>query len=295
MSEAVLVFPHQLFQQHPAMLKSRPVYLLEEWLYFRQYNFHQQKLILHRSSMKFYEEYLKEQNYTVHYIDTTDERNDVRKLISFLSEQKITHLYIADVVDKWLINRVQTACRINNIELTVYASPSFLNTMDEVEEYFSKKKTYFHSEFYIQQRKKRKILLEADGKPIGGKWTFDADNRMKFPKKEIAPAIHFPPVSNYINEAIEYVQQHFPNNYGNIDAPHYFVATFKESADWLNDFLENRFEKFGIYEDAMVAEENILHHSVLTPMLNIGLLIPQQIIDATFKHAENHNIPLNSL
>lgn len=295
MREAVLVFPHQLFEQHPALLKSREVYLIEEWLFFRQYNFHQHKLLLHRSSMKFYEEYLREQNYTVNYIETTDERNDVRKLITYLAGQEIADLHIADVVDDWLINRVKTACKKYGIQLIVYASPSFLNTMDEVEEYFSKKKTFFQTDFYIHQRKKRKILLQVDDKPIGEKWTFDVDNRMKFPKNGIAPVIHFPPTSQYITEAKEYVQRNFPNNYGKVDAPYYFVATFKEAEEWLNDFLVNRFEKFGVYEDAMVAKESILHHSVLTPMLNIGLLTPQQIIDAALNHAENHNIPLNSL
>ena len=64
---------------------------------------------------------------------------------------------------------------------------------------------------------------------------------------------------------------------------------------WLDEFLETRFEKFGSYEDAIVANEHYLHHSVLTPMLNIGLLSPQQIIDKALQVAVNKNIPLNSL
>ncbi len=295
MNEVVLVFPHQLYNNHPALLKSRPVYITEEWLFFRQYNFHQQKLILHRSSMKFYEAYLKDQNYIVNYIDTTKEQNDIRKLIAFLSQQKITSIHIADVVDDWLLKRITTACKKYAIELTIYATPSFLNKMDQVSDYFSKKKTYFQTDFYIQQRKQRKLLLEADGKPLGGKWTYDTENRMKFPKKEIAPVIQLPQVSNYILEASQYIQQNFSNNYGNEKAPYYFVSTYKEAEDWLNDFLKNRFEKFGIYEDAIVANENILHHSILTPMLNIGLLTPQQILDAVLIHAKKNKIPLNSL
>ncbi len=295
MNEAVLVFPHQLFKQHPALQISRQVYLVEEQLFFRQYNFHQQKIILHRSGMKFYEAYLNQQKYTVRYIDTADERNDVRKLIAFLAQQKITQIHIADVVDYWLTKRIRTACLKHSIKLNVYATPSFLNTMDEVADYFSKKKTYFQTDFYVHQRKQRKILLETNGKPTGGKWTFDADNRMKFPKKEIVPVIHFPDVSSYISEATQYVRQHFPHNYGSAEAPHFFVATFKEAEEWLSNFLITRFEKFGIYEDAIVAGENILHHSVLTPMLNTGLLTPQQIIAAVLNHAEKYATPLNSL
>ncbi len=295
MKEAVLVFPHQLFKQHPAMQMNREVFLVEEWLFFRQYNFHQQKIMLHRSGMKFYAAFLKEQNYKVHYIDTTNERNEAGKLITFLSQKKISHIHIADVVDAWLTKRIRAACKKHSIKLTVYASPSFLNTMEDVADYFSKKKTYFQTDFYVQQRKQRNVLLETNGKPTGGKWTFDAENRVRFPKKEIGPAIHFPEVSSYITEASAYVRQHFPQNYGSAVAPHFFVATFKEAEEWLSDFLKNRFDKFGMYEDAIVAEEVFLHHSVLTPMLNTGLLTPQQIVDAVINHAKAYNTPLNSL
>ena len=59
--------------------------------------------------------------------------------------------------------------------------------------------------------------------------------------------------------------------------------------------MNNRFEKFGIYEDAIVANEVVLHHAVLTPMLNIGLLQPQQIMDEALAAAKKYNTPLNSV
>ena len=77
---------------------------------------------------------------------------------------------------------------------------------------------------------------------------------------------------------------------------HFIYPTDHAGASlWLDEFLETRFEKFGSYEDAMVANEHYLHHSVLTPMLNIGLLSPQQIIDSALQISERKNIPLNSL
>jgi deoxyribodipyrimidine photolyase-related protein len=59
--------------------------------------------------------------------------------------------------------------------------------------------------------------------------------------------------------------------------------------------LSERFEKFGIYEDAIVQKESVLYHSVVSPMLNIGLLTPQQIVDAAIRVGADQNIPLNSL
>ena len=81
MSErASIVFPNQLFRQHPALHPGGIVYLVEEWLYFHQYNFHQQKLLLHRATMRMYADYLSEQGYQVRYISATSAECDVQKL-----------------------------------------------------------------------------------------------------------------------------------------------------------------------------------------------------------------------
>lgn len=290
-----LIFPHQLFQNHPALEKGREVYLVEEWLFFRQYNFHRQKLVLHRASMKFYEDWLKKNEYIVNYVETDVKENDCRLLVANLAQQKIKHIYIAAVADNWLLQRMQSACTINEVTLHIYDSPNFLNTEQNTADYFSKRKTYFQTDFYIWQRKKNHILLEWDEEPIGGKWSFDEDNRKKFPKKEKAPLMELPKDNKYIKEAKQYVQNHFSNNYGELDTQYLFVVTFEDAINWLNNFFKNRFEKFGIYEDAIVAKESVLHHSVLTPMLNIGLLQPEQIIEAALVAAKKYNTPLNSL
>ena len=64
MSVITLIFPHQLFIQHPCLKDKRPVYLVEEQLFFKQFNFHQQKLVLHRASMKKYADYLTQKKNT---------------------------------------------------------------------------------------------------------------------------------------------------------------------------------------------------------------------------------------
>lgn len=290
-----IIFPHQLFQNHPALQKSRKVYLVEEWLFFRQYNFHRQKLVLHRASMKFYESWLREKGYMVIYIDTNQSENDCRELVASLTNQKVKQVHVAALADDWLSKRMQNACAKHEITLHLYDSPNFLNTIESTGDFFYKKKSYFQTDFYKWQRQQRNILLETNGQPIGGQWTFDSDNRQKFPKKEKAPVIELPQENQYITEARQYVQTHFPDNYGAVNTPCLFVVTFEDAAHWLDDFLQHRFKKFGIYEDAIVSNEAVLYHSVLTPMLNIGLLLPVQIIEAALAAATDYDIPLNSL
>jgi len=100
--EVSIVFPHQLYQKHPALDKNKPVYLIEEWLYFKQYRFHKQKLVLHRASMQFYKQYLIQQGFEVHYIEATDTNCDIRKCVEYLANSGVSTIHFVDVVDNWL-------------------------------------------------------------------------------------------------------------------------------------------------------------------------------------------------
>jgi deoxyribodipyrimidine photolyase-related protein len=293
--QAAIIFPHQLFNNAALLDKNKMHYLVEEHLLFTQYLFHKEKLVLHRASMKSYEKYLLQNGFQVEYIESTHALHDCRLLIAHLAKQKCADISMIDPVDYLLMRRIKRACASNHIKLQVMESPSFLNTLSGTQNYFDTKKKYFQTDFYTAQRKQRNLLLTPDGKPVGGKWTFDAENRSKFPKKEIVPKLPASASNAYVEEAEAYVQKNFPNNYGAIYKDHLFAINFEDAQKWLDNFLAERFEKFGVYEDAIVQKESVLYHSVLSPMLNIGLLTPQQIIDETLRVSAAKNIPLNSL
>ena len=145
--DITLIFPHQLFKSHPAVRIGRTVYLVEEFLFFRQYKFNKKKLVLHRASMKFYADHLIEKSIDVIYIDAFNELADVRKLIPYLSEQGVSHIQYADAADNWLEKRIRHGCEKEDIKITSYKSPEFLNSAEEVADFFNHKKTYFKPTF----------------------------------------------------------------------------------------------------------------------------------------------------
>ncbi len=294
MKAATLLFPHQLFKPNPALRAGVPVYLVEEFLFFRQYPFHKNKILLHRASMKYYEEWLLQEGFEVEYIDSADARSDVRQLVADLSKKGCKELLVIDVVDDWLRKRLVQSAQQHQVSVNLIATPNFLNTKESTDSFFSNRKTYFQTDFYTWQRKQRTILLDEHGKPAGGKWTFDAENREKFPKGKKAPPVSFPKDNRFVTEARSYTNCHFESNYGSTD-PFFYPVTHAAAEQWLTEFLETRFHDFGVYEDAMVKAELILHHSVLTPMLNTGLLNPQQILDKALATAQRNNTPLNSV
>jgi deoxyribodipyrimidine photolyase-related protein len=191
-SIATIVFPHQLFPQHPALMMGRVVYLVEEWLFFHQYRFHQQKLLLHRATMRMYADYLIQQGYELRYIPATSAECDLQKLLPIIANAGICELHYADVVDDWLHQRLTMGAKQQDIKLRQYRSPNFLEDPAEVSEFFDKRKSYKQTDFYIDRRKNHQILLDPAGKPLGGQWTYDIDNRQKFPKGRSAPVLQLP-------------------------------------------------------------------------------------------------------
>jgi deoxyribodipyrimidine photolyase-related protein len=139
--------------------------------------------------------------------------------------------------------------------------------------------------FYEWQRKRLNILIDDNNKPVGGSWSYDTENRKKIPKSISLPEIPKKAETQNVLEAKKYIEENFPNNYGD-DSFFFYPTTHTEAENWLDDFLKNKLELFGPYEDAMVSENNILFHSLLSPILNIGLLTPKYVIDRTIKYTE---------
>lgn len=295
MNKTGILFPHQLFEQNTLASSCTTIYLIEEWLFFKQYNFHKRKIAFHRASMKFYEQYLQSKNIEVVYINAFNELSDVRKLIPYLKTKGVDSFEYIDTTDNWLEQRINKTAKAQHMEPVKNPTPMFLNSSAEIAAFFSDKKRMFQTDFYKHQRQSRNILLEADRKPLGGKWTFDDENRLKYPKGKTPPKTEFLKSTPFNTEAIAYTQQYFPDNYGALNADFIYPTTHVESKIWLQEFFRSRFSEFGAYEDAIVTHETVLHHSILTPMLNNGLLSPQFVVEEALHYAGSHEIPFNSV
>ena len=295
MSKSVnLIFPNQLFEDHPLLENGGEIYLMEEHLFFQEFKFHKQKIAFHRATMKNFKKYLEKKGAKVIYIETGNELSDIRNFLPEIEKKKITEINIVAPTDDWLELRLKKVCE--NIELHIFDSPQFINNKSDLAEFFNpEKKFYFQTAFYKQERIRLNILVDKDGKPEGEKWTFDAENRKKFPKGKTPPPIFFPENSAIWKEAVKYTEENFKNNPGEISENPLYPISHEEAQSWLEQFLDYRFPDFGIYEDAIVEKEAFLNHSVLSPLLNSGLLKPVDVINQTLKFAAKNKIPLNSL
>ena len=299
-AEVLLIFPHQLFESHPG-LESGPgcVLLIEDGLFFGDQHhpasMHKQKLWLHRVTMKRCEQDLRDQGFQVEYVEHEDEVDVLDRSLKEIAAGGSGGVVTMEPHDYLLRRRLERSCGRHDLRLRVLDTPMFLNSSEMNADYRSGKKRWFMADFYKHQRKRLDVLMD-DGEPSGGQWSFDADNRKKVPKKMLGsiPALPVTSRDSIDEDARLHVAARYEGNPGSLETL-FYPSSHESARQWLESFLEERFRLFGDYEDAMVRGENWLWHGVLTPMLNIGLLTPRQVLDAALKHGEEHDVPLNSL
>lgn len=287
MREVTLVYPHQLFKRSPAIQKGRKILLIEEPLILAHNPIHRQKLVFHKLSFDAYEEQLKKSGYEVarlaieHYAKTID-------IFTYLKKEGIQVIHVVDTTDFYLEQTIKKS----QITRMWYESPIFiLSKEDAVSRYTSSRKNM--ARFYKKLREDKNILLNEDGSPKDGKWSYDEENRKKLPEniqlpKDISFDLHFDH-----KEIQKWLESVHAEQYGEIGC--WLPCTHKEAEAFLQTFLSQRFVHFGAYEDALSTHGVRLFHSTLSPLINVGLLEPKQIIDAAIHYANTHEVPINSL
>lgn len=293
--EAVIVLPNQLFDNHPGLERGRPAILVEHPFFFRDTEggllFHKQKIILHRASMHRYLEELKGKGYEVSCLEY-GESSPRLSLREYLMSEGIEVAFVCDPVHHrlrtWLEGEIG-----GGIGLRILSSPAFILDGKELEEYLPAGKRYMMASFYRKIRKNTGVLMEG-GKPLGGKFSFDPENRKRLPADMRIPAPPPPSGDPYVKEARAYVERTFPDHPGRASG-FIWPVTRGQARAWLADFLKNRLRYFGDYQDAMRSDEPFLFHSLLSSSLNIGLLTPDEVLQETLSWAGDNPVPLNSL
>jgi len=302
MSAAGIIFPHQLFKENPLFEKEKTgdisiqkFYIVEDSLFFgdryTKLSFHKKKLILHRASMQIYKTFLEDKGYDVVYIEY-DGRRTAKNIVSDIAEAT---LYCVDPTDFLLEKRLQESDK----NISFLETPLFINSKEDNEKFITSNKSFIMHNFYVSQRKRLEILIEKDESPTGGSWSFDADNRKKLPKSEYenVPSfrLEFPKQDKRsVSEAANYITETFKDNFGNTD-DFYYPCSHEHAENWFRKFLLERFNMFGPYEDAFTTKHELLYHSLLSPLMNIGLLTPKYVVTESLKFADENNIPIASL
>lgn len=254
-----LILPNQLFDVK-YLNKSYRYIIYEHPHFFKSYIYNKKKLMLHRATMRYYYDYLKSKGFNIIYIE-------------FHEKQSYNIDDMFNPLDKLHIH----ATNIHN-------TPNILLSLEISEAYRKKTKNFFFNAFYMWCKKQLNIIPNITSQ--------DKLNRERISgNPKILQPFNIGNNNKYIEEAAHYVNKHFKNNYGNTTGFLYPV-THNDAIRWLEHFIKYKFKNFGKYQDFIHKNDPYLYHSLLSALLNIGLLCPQDILEKIKKY--RNKVPLSS-
>lgn len=262
------------------------------------FGYHKQKIFLFLAAMRSWASDRRKDEFEITYHALDDRKNFEKpfeeKLKNCIEAKKAKKLICFEIEDKFFEARIQKLCLSLAVELEIRPSPMFLTTRLEFQDYLKTKPKPFMKTFYEHQRQRLGVLLDKAGKPVGGKYSFDDENRKPLPKVIAIPSIPRFGVRREDEVLARTITERFPKNPGTLE-DFWLPTREKDAVKWLDVFLEERFANFGVYEDALKANELVLFHSALAPLMNLGILTPGYIIERALDFAKTHKTPLNSV
>jgi len=250
---------------------------------------HIQKLVGFFLSMRSFKEELEAKGHQVIYyqLDHPDNKHNfhdnIQQLIASLSVEKFEY----QVPDEYRLDiELKQLCDQLSITSSICSTEHFYTNRNELSKFFKGKKQQTMELFYRYMRKKHQVLLVKD-QPLGGKWNLDHMNRNKWNDKDPYPKqLQF---QNEFEHVYASIQELKINYMGTISAPYFeYPINRSQSLELLQFFLEHQLKYFGTFQDAMHDNEPYLFHSKLSFSLNLKMISPKEVIDASVAYYFNH-------
>lgn len=292
-----IILGNQLFPITPSSYPAdRSYFMAESHDLCTHYQYHQHKLVLFLANMRGHAQELKQKKYTIDYQELVS-----GELTSFLTKLEkyldahahFTEVEIFEVEDKFFESALVEFSKKKNLTLSFLESPMFLSSRANFKAYLKTAKRPFMKTFYERERKRLKVLVEQ-GKPLGNQWSFDEENRQALATHISIPDLPSNSGDLTTKSVIKLVEKEFASHPG--QAVGYWMPTTREKwLSWLDNFIEERLEHFGPYQDALSTRKPFLFHSVLSPAVNMGVLTPLEIVRSVEDAFHKHKLPLNSI
>ena len=282
----LLILGDQLDRGNPALAGCDPrhdlVWLCEAAEEATLVPSHKARITLFFSSMRHFADTLRRDGLPVRYLALDQHHHPSlgAALAADLAELAPEHACVMQPGEHRVLEALRAACRTAAVPLAVLADPRFLCPGAAFAQWADGRRTFRLQDFYRWLRRREGVLVE-DGRPLGGAWSFDKDNRRAFGKAgpgALARPLGFTPDAT-TRAVIGLVRKRFPDAPGTLE--HFdWPVTAAEADAALEDFVEHRLAAFGPFQDAMWSGEPYLHHARLSAALNLGLLAPRRAVDA---------------
>ncbi|WP_372917120.1 cryptochrome/photolyase family protein [Sandarakinorhabdus sp.] len=257
---------------------------------------HPQKIALFFSAMRHFADELRSLGWTVDYVALDDPANaqDFAGEVSRAAARHAATKIVTVAAGEWrVLDSQQTWADRTGLPVSILDDDRFIFSITSFMAWAKGRKRMTMEDFYRVVRRQTGLLMDGD-QPIGGQWNFDQENRKSVPKgHRFTPPVRFAPDA-VTSDVMALVAGRFGNHFGSIDGFRWAV-TRTQALEALDDFVRHRLAGFGDYQDAMVTGEDVLNHSLLSPALNTGLLLPLEVCQAAQAAYHAGTAPLNAV
>jgi deoxyribodipyrimidine photolyase-related protein len=247
--------------------------------------------------MRHFSKELQATGYTVRYIALDDKENTGRldgEIARSVVDLKIDRLIMTEASEHHILGLMKS-WKINlGIDLEILNDDRFLSSAFDFSAWAKGKRQLRMEFFYREMRKRFNILIDEGGKPTGGDWNYDKENRKPPKSGMVSPFRISHKKSEIVQDVLKLVEHKFPEHFGSLE-PFHFAVTREQALLELNDFIERLLPNFGDYQDAMVAGEPYLYHSLISSYPNTGLLLPLEICQMAEAAYRKGQAPLNAV
>ncbi len=268
--------------------------LQEEATYVKH---HVKKLVFVFSAMRHFAASLESKGYPVRYIKWMEHpalNTFTEVCADVLKSRSFSKIVVTHPGEYRVLKALQVAEAALGLPIEIRGDDRFLCDIEEFSNWAQGRKQLRMEYFYRDMRKKYSILITEKGKPVGGQWNYDADNR--HPPSDtltIPPPSHIEP-DDLTQTVIELVGLNFKAHFGSLEN-FGFAVTRQDALKVLEQFTVERLPCFGDYQDAMLQGEPWMYHAHIGLYLNSGLLLPQECINAALAAYESNQAPLNAV
>lgn len=248
------------------------------------------------SAMRHFRKELEKRDLPVHYTELMQQSTTLGKALKqVIKQEKPEKVRVVQPGEWRVLEQLRETCQAADVPLEVLEDAHFLCSLDDFEAHADGRKSLRMEYFYREMRKRHDILMTNKGKPEGGKWNYDADNRDSFGKDgpDLLLDARSPDPDTITSEVIELVNERFAKHPGQLAASDFrWPVTRRQALAALTIFIEERLPNFGQYQDAMWTGEPFLYHSLLANSLNLKLLNPREVIAAAEAAYRDGDVPL---
>ncbi len=258
---------------------------------------HPKKIAFLFSAMRHFAAELKASGCKVRYVTLDDPANtgsfagEVQRAIKDTGAQR---LVVTEPGEYRLLETFKAWQDDGQIKVDILGDTRFLCDIAEFKAWAAPRKQLRMEYFYREMRKKHGILMEKGGKPTGGEWNFDKENRKPPPRGLTSPQRISHAKDDITRDVLKLVKARFSHHFGTLEPFHYAV-TRDQALIELDHFIEKLLPKFGEYQDAMVTGEPYLYHALISSYLNAGLLLPLEICHRAETAYRGGHAPLNAV